>query len=194
VQFRRTERADLPLIQEWLQRPHVARFWNHDTSDSAIERDFAGSFEGTEPSEDFIVLHDDAPIGLIQRYLFSAYPDDQAEMETLVAVPGGALSIDYFIGEPDLTGQGFGTAMIREMVVTTWAEHPSSDTIIVPVAVANPASWRALLAAGFTQVATGYLKPDNPIDDGQHHVFRIDRPSVGFSSSQRRNEPVTGPS
>ena len=66
--------------------------------------------------------------------------------------------------------------MIREMVDKSWVDHPSSDTIIVPVAVANPASWRALLAAGFTQIATGYLTPDNPIDDGRHHVFRADRP------------------
>ena len=177
MQFRRTTREDLPLIQAWLENLHVARFWNHDTSDAAVERNFAGSFEGTEPSEDFIVLHQQLPIGLIQRYLFADYPDDRAEMQTLVEVPEGALSIDYFIGETEHTGKGLGTAMIRQMVEKCWDDHPLSTTVIVPVAVANPASWRALLAAGFTQVATGHLAPDNPIDDGQHHVFRIDRPS-----------------
>ncbi|WP_030162577.1 MULTISPECIES: GNAT family N-acetyltransferase [Actinomycetes] len=176
MRFRPIERHDLPLIQRWLEQPHVARFWNHDTSDAAVERDFGGSIKGTEPCEVFIVIHDGAPIGLIQRYLFSAYPEDLVEMQTLVAVPPNALSVDYFIGVPDLTGQGLGTAMIREMVDKSWVDHPSSDTIIVPVAVANPASWRALLAAGFTQIATGYLTPDNPIDDGRHHVFRTDRP------------------
>ncbi|WP_240498329.1 GNAT family N-acetyltransferase [Williamsia sp. 1135] len=177
MQFRRTTREDLPLIQTWLQNLHVARFWFHDTSDEAIERDFAGSFDGTEASEDFIVIHEPDPIGFIQRYRFSDYPDDQVEMETLVEVPEGTLSIDYFIGETRFTGHGLGTAMIKEMVDKCWDDYPSSTTVIVPVAVANPASWRALLAAGFTQIATGYLQPDNPVDDGQHHVFRIDRPS-----------------
>lgn len=177
MQFRRTTREDLPLIQTWLQNLHVARFWNHDTSAASVERDFAGSFEGTEPCEDFIVLHQQTPIGLIQRYLFAEYPEFRTEMQTLVDVPEGALSIDYFIGETRHTGKGLGTAMIRQMVEKSWDDHQTSTTVIVPVAVANPASWRALLAAGFTQVATGHLKPDNPIDDGQHHVFRIDRPS-----------------
>jgi aminoglycoside 6'-N-acetyltransferase len=177
MRFRRTERDDLILIKKWLSTPHVARFWNHDTSDEAVERDFGGSIDGTEPCEDFIVLYDEQPIGLIQRYLFSAYPEDLAEIETLLKVPAFAMSIDYFIGDVEMTGRGHGTQMIRAMVESCWVDHPKTDTIIVPVAVANPASWRALLSAGFTQVATGYLKPDNPVDDGQHHLFRIDRPS-----------------
>jgi hypothetical protein len=47
--------------------------------------------------------------------------------------------------------------MVREMVDKSWVDHPSSDTITLPVAVANPASWRALVAAGFTQVGPGML-------------------------------------
>ncbi len=177
MRFRRTERDDLVLIQKWLGNPHVARFWNHDTSDDAVERDFGGSIDGTEPCEDFIVLYDDLPIGLIQRYFFADYPDDLAELETLLQVPEFAMSIDYFIGESEMTGHGYGTLMVRRMVEICWVDKLESTAIIVPVAVNNPASWRTLLSAGFTQVATGYLTPDNPIDDGQHHAFRIDRPS-----------------
>lgn len=177
MRFRRTERDDLVLIQKWLRNPHVARFWNHDTSDEAVEHDFGGSIDGTEPCEDFIVLYDDQPIGLIQRYLLGDYPDDLAELETLLRVPEFAMSIDYFIGEVEMTGRGYGKLMIGRMVESCWVDQPKTTSIIVPVVVTNPASWRALLSVGFTQVATGYLKPDNPIDDGQHHAFRIDRPS-----------------
>jgi len=46
----------------------------------------------------------------------------------------------------------------------------------VPVSRANVASWRALEGAGFTLAATGLLAPDNPIDDGEHRVYRIERP------------------
>lgn len=45
---------------------------------------------GTEPCEIIIVKYDDAPIGLIQRYLFSAYPEDLLEMQALVSVPPNA--------------------------------------------------------------------------------------------------------
>ncbi|GAA1716828.1 GNAT family N-acetyltransferase [Isoptericola hypogeus] len=174
--FRRTRRGDLPQIQTWLRRPHVARYWAHDTSDAAVERDFAGSFLGTEPSEDFVVSDDGAPVGFIQRCRIHDYADEERELIALVDVPVDALTIDYFVGEPDRVGQGLGTRMIREFTATCWRDHPGATTIVVPVVTGNAASWGALRSAGFRWVATGWLPPDNPVDDGQHHVYRLDRP------------------
>jgi aminoglycoside 6'-N-acetyltransferase len=70
--------------------------------------------------------------------------------------------------------------MIREMFDKPWVDHPPSDAIIVPVAVANPASWRALVAPDSLRSGPG-ISSDNPIDDGRHHVFRTDRPQSGAS-------------
>ncbi|CAM3399820.1 GNAT family N-acetyltransferase [Isoptericola cucumis] len=175
--FRRTRRDDLPRLQAWLRRPHVARYWAHDTSDAAVERDFAGSFLGTEPSEDFVVSADGVPVGFVQRCRIHDYADEERELIELVDVPAGALTIDYFVGEPDRVGQGLGTHLIREFVALCWRDHPRAPAIVVPVAAGNVASWRALRSAGFGWVATGYLTPDNPVDDGRHHVYRLDRPS-----------------
>lgn len=175
--FRRTRRADLPLIQRWLRSPHVERYWSHDTSDDAVERDFAGSFEGTEPSEDFIVELRGAPAGFVQRCRIFDYEDGHRELIELAGVPRDALTIDYFIGEPDFLGRGLGTLLIREFTRLCWRDRPTAGTIIVPVAVVNTASWSALRSAGYAHVTTGYLEPDNPLDDGQHHVHRLDRPA-----------------
>lgn len=175
--FRRTTRADLPLIQHWLRQPFVARYWAHDTSDAAIERDFAGSIDGTEPSEDFVVERDGEPIGFIQRSRIHDYPDGHAELIALLDVPAEAWTIDYFLGEPTAVGRGLGTAMIRAFTADCWDRHPTCPAIIVAVAAGNAASCGALRSAGYAQVLTGYLEPDNPIDDGRHHLFRLDRPS-----------------
>lgn len=63
MEFRRTTRADFPLLARWLGSPHVARFWNHETTPEAIERDFGGSIDGSEPSFDFIVEDAGVPVG-----------------------------------------------------------------------------------------------------------------------------------
>lgn len=174
--FRRTTRTDLPLIQRWLRQPHVARYWAHDTSDAAIERDFAGSIAGTEPSEDFVVEHDGEPIGFAQRCRIHDYSEGHAELIALLDVPEQAWTIDYFLGEPTAVGHGLGTAMIRAFTARCWDDHPTCPAIIVAVAAGNGPSCGALRSAGYAQVLTGYLEPDNPIDDGRHHVFRLDRP------------------
>lgn len=80
--------------------------------------------------------------------------------------------------------------MIREMFDKPWVDHPPSDAIIVPVAVANPASWRALVAAGFTQVRTGNLIGQPHRRRSTPRVPNGPAPVGRFSSSQRRNEPV----
>jgi aminoglycoside 6'-N-acetyltransferase len=175
--FRRTERGDLRQIQGWLRHEHVARYWAHDTSDAAIECDFAGSIDGTEPSEDFVVECGGTAVGFVQRCRIHDYPDGFTELVELVDVPPGALTIDYFIGEPAMVGRGLGTRLIQEFTALCWRDHVRAPAIIVPVSASNVASWGALRSAGFTRIAVGHMEPDNPLDDGQHVVYRRDRPA-----------------
>jgi len=175
--FRRLGRADFTRLRGWLARPHVARWWNHDTSASAVEADFGPAVDGTEPTELFVVLHGRRPVGLLQRYTFADNPGYAAELARLVALPEGALGIDYLLGEPDLVGHGLGTAMLRAAAAAVWRDRPSAPAVVVAVNAANRASWRALERAGFERVAEGALEPDNPVDSSAHFVFRIDRPA-----------------
>lgn len=176
VAFRRLAADDLPLLAEWLARPHVARWWNHETSLDAVARDFGPAMRGEEPSEDFVALAGGEPVGLVQRCRLHDYPEYIAELQPVLDVPAGALSIDYLLGDAARTGQGLGTAMIAAMLARSWSDHPDASCVIVPVSAGNVASWRALEKAGFRQVARGDLKPDNPVDPPDHVVLRIDRP------------------
>ncbi|WP_419999648.1 GNAT family N-acetyltransferase [Streptomyces boninensis] len=179
ITWRRLERSDFALLRGWLEQPHVQRWWYHDTTPEAVERDFGPAAGGEEPSEDLLALVDDRPLGLLQRCYLRDYPEYAAELGALVAVPDGAMTIDYLIGDQKETGKGRGTAMIRSAVHHIWTDHPAVPAILVPVVAANPASWRALEKSGFTRVGTGELKPDNPVDDWTHHLYRVDRPAAG---------------
>ncbi|TDD27423.1 GNAT family N-acetyltransferase [Kribbella turkmenica] len=175
--FRRLTRDDFGLLAEWLAHPHVARWWNHETSPEAVERDFGTSADRREPSEDWLVHLDDEPVGLIQRCRLADYPEYLTEFEKLTEVPAGALTVDYLVGEASRTGRGIGTGMIAAMVADSWTAYPDAEAVIVAVVAGNRLSWRALERAGFRRVAEGPMEPDNPIDDPLHYVYRVDRPS-----------------
>ncbi|WP_214415974.1 GNAT family N-acetyltransferase [Sphaerisporangium fuscum] len=176
ITFRRLGETDFPLLRGWLEQPHVARWWNHETSPEAVRRDFGPAARGEEPSEDFLTLLDGLPVGLIQRCRLADYPAYAADLTPIVEVPAGAMSVDYLIGDPGRVGRGLGPRMIASMVTRTWSDHPDATCLLVPVVAANRASWRALEKAGFRRVGEGELEPDNPIDAPLHYVYRVDRP------------------
>lgn len=185
IGFRRADRGDFALLARWLAEPYVARWWNHDYTPEAVERDFGPSADGDEPNEDHLVLLDGRPIGLIQYSRYTDYPEYVAELEPWLPVPEGAVSIDYLIGEPALVGRGIGSSMIAAFVERIWNADPAATCIIVPVCSANQASWRALQRAGFSFLTRGLLEPDNPIDDHMHEILGLDRPATARTARHR---------
>lgn len=175
--FRSLARSHFPLLGGWLAQPHVARWWAGDSSLVALEADYGGSIDGTEPSDVFIACRDGVPLGLVQRYRLDAYPNTLRELEPIISVPTGAASIDYLIGPAEALGRGWGTAMIQAFTERLWHDDPQASAVIVPVHVANRAAWRALERAGYARIASGLLQPDNPADDRRHYLYRIDPPA-----------------
>lgn len=176
VSFEPLSRADFPLLAKWLAEPLVARWWNHDPSLEAIAKWFGPSIDGEEPTDVFIAKLAHRPIGLIQRYRIDAYKEYLEELAPVCSVPPAALSVDYLIGEPDARGHGLGSTMIATLVDESWRSFPQSNDVLVPVSVANRASWRALERAGFERIAAGELKPDNPRDSRDHFIYLLRRP------------------
>jgi aminoglycoside 6'-N-acetyltransferase len=167
--------ADFDMLAEWLREPQVARWWNHETTSEAIERDFGPSARGEEAGEDLVVSVDGDPIGLVQRSVISDYPENLAEFAAIVDVPDGAIELDYLIGDAAQRGRGLGARLIAAAVENTWNDHPSAPSVLVAVVAANVASWRALEKAGLRRIGEGPMSPDNPVDDPLHYVYRVDR-------------------
>ncbi|MFD7665109.1 GNAT family N-acetyltransferase [Streptomyces sp. NPDC059788] len=176
ITWRRVTEDDFPLLRRWLAQPHVARWWNHETSAEAVARDFGPVARGEEPSEDLLALLDGRPLGLVQRSRFADYPDYRAELAAVTEVTGETMTLDYLIGEPEQVGRGHGPRMIRAVVRATWRDHPYAPDILIPVPVANRASWRALEKAGLRRAAEGELEPDSPAAGRAHYVYRVARP------------------
>lgn len=180
INLRRVTVDDFALLATWLARPHVHRWWFHEFTPEAVARDFGPSARGEEPNEDWLALLSDAdgerPIGLVQRSFWHDYPEYVEEVAHILTIPDDAVTIDYLIGELADTGRGLGPAIIGAMLTDTWATLPRADCVIVPVALGNRPSWRALEKAGFTRIADGEVAPDNPADPPAHVIYRLDRP------------------
>jgi aminoglycoside 6'-N-acetyltransferase len=176
ITFRPLHRSDFARLTAWLSEPRVARWWNHQTTPDALERDFGASIDGTDPTELFVADLDGEPFGLIQRYVLVGEPTFLAELQAVCDVEAAALSIDYLIGEPSMRGRGLATAMIAALAADSWRRYPAVPAIVVAVIAGNEASWRALERAGFHRIAEGEMTPDNPIDPPDHVIYRIERP------------------
>lgn len=189
LSFRPIARADFPMLSGWLRMPHVARWWDDDACLDAIEEDYGGCIDGSEPAEVFIVGQGGADIGLIQRFRMGAYPDYLNELAPLLAVRPDECSIDYLIGPPEFLGKGLGTDMIATFSHMTLQADPGSPSIVVPVHADNRASWRALARAGYLRAGQGELTPDNPADDRRHFIYRLARGS-SLSASNAMTTPT----
>ncbi len=140
-QFRRVSTAELPLIGQWLERPHVREWWGDPARGLATIEEHLGD----SAIDVFIVSVDDKAIGYIQSW------DPHAEADHPCGdQPIGTRGIDQFIGEADLIGCGHGSAFIR-LFVQRLFEAGAPRVITDP----NPRNARALRAyakAGFRPI------------------------------------------
>jgi Siderophore biosynthesis protein domain. len=74
--FRPLQRDELPLLHEWLARPHVARWWNEGerTLDQVVAH-YLPALEGTDPTDHFMVVLDGRPVGFMETYLIADHPE-----------------------------------------------------------------------------------------------------------------------
>lgn len=90
--------ADLPLLERWLRRPHVVRWWG--TLDLRLTA-LAQRSKDTHA----VITADGRPVG----YLCWQRPSpSELEASGLTALPEDLVDIDILIGEPELTGREIG--------------------------------------------------------------------------------------
>lgn len=156
IGFRPLRRADLPLLHEWLARPHVAAWWGEPSSLAEVEAKYGPLVDGATDVRPYLALLDGEPIGYVQSYVAAGAGDGWWPDERDPGVRG----IDQFLADESQLGRGLGTALVRAFV-----EHLLTDPAVTRVQVdPSPDNARAIRCyerAGFR--AAGVVDtPDGP--------------------------------
>jgi RimJ/RimL family protein N-acetyltransferase len=159
IEFRPLAESDLPQIEEWLRREHVARWWRDDMQESLAE--YRAGLEGREPTDHYLIVLDGRAIGMIQTYLVSDYQD----WEEIVQVGPGVAGVDILIGDEDQVGRGLGPKILAQFV----RDVVTADAVVATVEEPNRRSWRAFEKAGFRRVR------DVEEEGLPHRLMRLDR-------------------
>lgn len=133
-QFKPLSKTNLHIIEKWLKEPHVKEFWDDGES---WKESYEKYLLRTSPDtvKQFLVHHEDTPIGYIQFYWASKVGDGWWE-----GFPDGVVGIDQYIGEPSFIGKGHGTKMISEFISYLKSNFEISKIITDP----SPDNQRAI--------------------------------------------------
>jgi RimJ/RimL family protein N-acetyltransferase len=148
VRYRALTRDDLPLLVTWQAEPHVARWWDGDTSTlEAAERRYGRRIDGTDPTRLWVMEVERKPVGWVQDYHVS----DDEEYARLTRSPD-AIGLDYAIGDPTWVGRGLAVralwVCIRDVVRPG---YPGAGTVFAAPDHRNVPSLRVLAKLGFEE-------------------------------------------
>jgi RimJ/RimL family protein N-acetyltransferase len=164
IAFRPLGSADLPMLHEWLARPHVAEWWGTPPSWAELEAEFGPEPDAASTDRRYVVLLAGVPVGYIQSYVALGSGDGWWPEERDPGVRG----IDQFLADPGRLDQGLGTAMVRAFVEYLFAD-PAVTRIQTDPAPANGRAIRCYAKAGFRRVG----EVDTP--DGRALLMVCDR-------------------
>ncbi len=155
ITFRHLATGDLPMLHDWLRRPHVAEWWKPTPSLEEVIEEFAPKTPAG-PLKGYIAFDDDRAIGFIQSYVVKDCGDGWWEDET----DPGARGIDQFLAHDEDLGRGLGTAMIRAFVARLF-DDPAVTHIQTDPEPRNARAIRCYEKAGFRAVRE-VDTPDGP--------------------------------
>ena len=157
VAIRLMTEYDLPMLHEWLNRPHIVEWWGGERpSLQHVRAHYLPRVLAEESVTPYIGLLDGQPFAYAQSYVALGSGDGWWEDETDPGVRG----IDQSIAEAALLGKGFGTKLVR-----TLAELLFQDAEVTRIQTdPSPNNLRAIRCyekAGFRRVRN-IVTPDGP--------------------------------
>ncbi|KZM50810.1 GNAT family N-acetyltransferase [Labrenzia sp. OB1] len=149
VSFRPVTREDLPILADWMARPHWREWWGEPETELGYIRDM---IEGRDTTCPFIFRLEGVDKGYCQVW----YVGDQQETEFvedypwLKWLPQDAAGVDLALAEERDLSRGLGTEVLRAFVRKLRRE--GHERIVIDPDPANLRAVKAYRKAGFREI------------------------------------------
>ncbi len=168
ITFIKLAEEHIHLMRDWLSSGEALRWYGRDepTDEPALRQKYLID-KPRRGTPNFIICHKGAPIGHIQYYRATDYP------EWCAAVSGrpGDYGLDLFIGRDDLLGQGLGTRVVKAALTDlVFAQADAKRCLLGP----EPENLRAIRCyekCGFKYDRTAIMK-----NGDAEYIMIIERP------------------
>ena len=137
-QFRPMTADDLPLVRDWLDRPHVAEWWHDGDAFEFVSGDLAH-----DDMAQFIVMQAGRSFGYLQCYNIGEWHVGFGTQ------PMGTRGLDQFIADSEMIGRGHGSAFIRAFSERLLGS--GTPRIVLDPKPTNARAIRAYEKAGFSR-------------------------------------------
>lgn len=148
IGFRPVTAADLPMLANWLARPHWRDWWGDPVEELSFIREMVEGRDSTRPYV-FSVGGEDA--GYIQVWFIADARIEPwlTQAPWVMALPDGAVGVDLSLADPARLGQGVGSAVLAAFVTELRAQ--GHREIWIDPDPANLRAVRAYARAGFRE-------------------------------------------
>ncbi|WP_256080553.1 GNAT family N-acetyltransferase [Massilia sp. YIM B04103] len=154
--FRRLHPADMPLLHDWLNRPHIRAWWDEPGTLEQVSDTFMELTGEDADTLGYIALLDGEPAGFIQSYVVMGSGGGWWEDET----DPGARGIDLFLADGERLGQGLGSALLDDFCTLLFSD-PAVSKVQADPTPANGRAIRSYQRAGFRDCGE-VVTPDGP--------------------------------
>jgi broad specificity phosphatase PhoE/RimJ/RimL family protein N-acetyltransferase len=142
-EFRALTAADLPLLCEWLNRPHVAENWDGPVTLPQVREKFEPELASKEVTR-YIAWHQGNPVGFIQCYRVMG----DREFWPHETDPN-AFGLDMFLADAQQLGKGMGTSLLENFLRKVFG-NPAVTRVQIDPSPDNKRAIRCYEKAGFT--------------------------------------------
>jgi aminoglycoside 6'-N-acetyltransferase len=171
IGFRDLRIDDLHLMHKWLNFELVIQWYEQRRfSLPEIEGKFIPRIRGEKPVSCYLILYGDNPIGYIQSYKISDFPDYAKH----VAIGENASGIDLFIGEPDYIHKGLGYYIISKFLKNKVFVLTDSESCIIGPDPNNIIAIKAYQKVGFKYIKTVVI----PEEDEIEYIMKISKDGI----------------
>lgn len=166
ISFRPLKKEDLELVHKWFSSEHVKEWYSKkEWTLDEIKAKYLPAILGTVPTQRFLIMFDEKPIGQIQMYKINDHP----EYKKIIQVDENAAGIDLFIGEEDFLHKGLGSTIIKKFLKDfVFAKLDVSSCVIGPDPK-NIVAIKAYQKSGFSYLKTVF----NPEEKEEEYLMEI---------------------